>query len=265
MDKFLKGEEVYGDNFNIEEIRAWYKDEEKGYFSIYGENNIGKSGGSENEIHNFYSYNIIKNMHFKNAMGLGSADGREFLPIINNIDKLVIIEIAEEFYKNDIMGTPVEYVKPDILGKLSYSDNYFDLIFVSSVLHHIPNLSFVWGEITRCLAPGGILIVSEPIVYMGGFEGKRGGLTLRERGIPIKFFNERLSDFNIILKEQFNHAITRKIISKFMKKGIEDSKLLLKIDRILSRNFTLKYKYFAKNPISKLFRAASLYMVLEKK
>lgn len=47
--------------------------------------------------------------------------------------------------------------------KLSYDDNYFDLITCLMVLHHIPeeNLSSLLSEISRVMKPGGVLILRE--------------------------------------------------------------------------------------------------------
>lgn len=263
-DKYLEGEEVYGDDFNLDQIMEWYRDEEKGYYSLYNKSVSKRACIKENHIHKFYVYNTLKSMEFKNALGLGSADGNEFIPFIKNIEHLTIIEIAEEFYKSDILGTPVEYRKPDVLGKLPYPDGIFDLIIASSVLHHIPNVTFVWSELTRCLKPGGILVSIEPIVYMGGMQGLRNGLTLRERGIPIKFFDRNLEKYEIISRVQFDHAITRKIICPFVKKDLAESTALMKLDHFLSKYFALNSKYYTKNLFRKLFQAASICMVLKK-
>jgi len=265
MNQYLKGEKVYGDDFTLDQIKEWYKDEEKGYYNLYNSNNGKEKVNYDNKIHSFYAYDKLCCRKFNNAMGLGSADGREFLPIIHNINQLSIVEIAEEFYKESIEGTPTKYIKPDVSGKLPYADDSFDLIMASSVLHHIPNIKYVWSELDRCLMSGGVLIVQEPIVYMGGMEGQREGLTLRERGIPMIFFSERLLQYNVVVKAYFDHGISRKIIGPLINKSLMDSNGLLKVDQWLCRKMALKSKYFTNNVMQKLFQAASVYLVLEKK
>ena len=52
------------------------------------------------------------------------------------------------------------------------------------VLHHVPTVGRVIGELARVLRPGGRMIVREPMVSMGDFRQPRPGLTARERGIP---------------------------------------------------------------------------------
>lgn len=268
-EEYLSGNKVWGDDFTEEEIKAWFKDEESGYYNLCSSSGSVKLNNSdkENKIHSYYGYPYIEKRKFQTAMGLGSADGREFKPIIKNIKDLTIVEAAEEFFHDFNTGEGhAKYVKPDVMGKLDFPDEYFDFIMASSVLYHIPNVSYVFGELTRCLSSGGILIVSEPIVNMGGLEGKRPGLTLRERGIPISFFEEQVKhyEYNVLLKKTFNHAVTRKIISPICKKGLSDSKFVLRIDDFLCNYLALKTKYHTTNIIQKLFQAADIYLVLEK-
>ena len=45
--------------------------------------------------------------------------------------------------------------------KLEFEDEYFDTVSVSNSLHHFPNPRKVLKEMTRVLAPGGLLIISE--------------------------------------------------------------------------------------------------------
>lgn len=51
--------------------------------------------------------------------------------------------------------------KPIKNGKLDYNDNEFNFISSFMTLHHIPDVSKMLGEISRCLKPGGILLIRE--------------------------------------------------------------------------------------------------------
>jgi ubiquinone/menaquinone biosynthesis C-methylase UbiE len=45
--------------------------------------------------------------------------------------------------------------------QLAFEDEYFDTVSVSNSLHHFPNPRKVLKEMTRVLAPGGLLLISE--------------------------------------------------------------------------------------------------------
>jgi SAM-dependent methyltransferase len=77
---------------------------------------------------------------------------------------------------------------------MPFADGTFDLITSLSVLHHIANVSTVFGEMVRCLKPGGYLIVRDPIVSMGDWSRNRPGLTKRERGIPLHHFRRMIAE-----------------------------------------------------------------------
>ena len=144
--EYLNGESVWGDDLSEEEIALWYKDEEKGYYNLFVNYKKEVTGSDINEVHSHYGFSKIANQSIDVVLGLGSADGKEFLPIIDKVRELNIVEISEDFYKTSIGETRVKYIKPNIMGTLPFDDMKFDLIMASNVLHHIPNITYVCQE-----------------------------------------------------------------------------------------------------------------------
>lgn len=102
MEDHLNGERLYGDDFTIGQIRQWYEEESEGFADL----------GSKDRLNYAYSYHVINHVHgfsklktsfFENVLGIGSAYGFEFLPIINKIGNLSIIEPSEHL-KSDRIG-----------------------------------------------------------------------------------------------------------------------------------------------------------------
>lgn len=266
--KYLNGESVWGDDLSEEEIALWYRDEEKGYYNLFVNYKKEVTGSDINEVHSHYGFSKIANQSIDVVLGLGSADGKEFLPIIDKVRELNIVEISEDFYKTRIGETRVKYIKPNIMGTLPFDDMKFDLIMASKVLHHIPNITYVCQELVRCLKPGGILLLTEPIVYMGGFEGTRTGLTLRERGIPIVFFDNliRKNDMKIISRNFYNHILFHKLLAHIGENRMLNSKRVIKIDEFLCRHAITSSKiYHTTNKFRRAFQASNVYLVLERK
>lgn len=261
LKKYFSGEKLYGDNFNIKEIKKWYKDEEEGYSSLI-DNSYVYEFHALNKKHGYRKIKNIKN--FKRVLGFGSAYGEELLPIINKIGEVYIIEPSEKLRADNIKGKKIKYKKPQVSGKLDFPDDYFDLITCFGVLHHIPNVSFIMKEFSRVLKKGGIILMREPIVSMGDWRKKRFGLTKRERGIPLKLLRDmaKKNSLEIISEKKVLFPITRRINIGKIHSG--DSDFFIFIDSMLSYIFSWNRTYHARNFFHKL-RPQSVFYVLRKK
>lgn len=215
MDKYLDGSELIGDNFSSSEIKEWYDDEKEGYADL----------GSKNREEYVYMYDRLNTMHgfshlpkdkkFDHVLGIGSAYGLEFKPVADRINLITIVEPSDNLVSDEIFGIKPTYVKPAENGKLPFPDNHFDLITSFGSLHHIPNVSFVLDEIIRVLQPGGYYLLREPIVSMGDWRVPRVGLTKRERGIPVKFFDQAIKrNYVSIINQAYCFCMTSFIQSK---------------------------------------------------
>jgi SAM-dependent methyltransferase len=151
---------------------------------------------------------------FKSVLGLGSAKGGEFLAIIDRIDELTIVEPSQKLRSHRLGGLQPRYVDPSPDATLPFPDASFDLVFCLSVLHHIPKVSAQVRELARVLAPGGHMLVLEPIVSLGDWTGPRkAGLTKRERGIPLSLLRSMLTDEGLVVEYEAlcDFPITRRL------------------------------------------------------
>jgi SAM-dependent methyltransferase len=241
--EFLNGNKLYGDNFTHEEIELWYKDEAEAYSDLGSKDLINYSYPyhTQNIINGF---NYIRDFRFKNVLGFGSAYGFEFFPIIDNIEKITILESSENLKSNKIGNIIPAYLKPNINGTINFNENSFDLITCFGVLHHIPNVSFVLNELIRVLEPGGFLLLKEPINTMGDWRFPREGLTKNERGIPVKLLDNIFKSANVeVLSRKFIDSLfIHKIITRFFKIDY-NSKSYAKLDRLVSQIFSFNLHY----------------------
>jgi SAM-dependent methyltransferase len=187
---YLRGEKLYGDDFSPEEIEQWFTDEREAYANL-GARERSEYRYSYHRLNWVHGYAYIGRCRLPQVLGLGSAWGDEFAPIINLVDSITILDPSDAFQRQTtINGVPCRYEKPDTMGAMHFGDATFDLITSFGTLHHIPNVSRVVQECARCLKPGGIMLLREPIVSMGDWRRPRGCLTKRERGIPINIFDD---------------------------------------------------------------------------
>lgn len=263
-NNFLKGDKLYGDDFSNEQISRWFQEEEEAYA------NLGTKK-TEEYVYQYTTMNwyyglryIDKNRVFENALGYGSAYGHEFLPIIEQIKCLSIIEPSEQLRSIRLGNIGPVYLKPNVLGNLEFADNSCDLIVSFGVLHHIPNVSYVMSELIRVLKPDGLLLIREPIVSMGDWRIMREGLTKNERGIPLDLFDNIIHDNHLkIIKRSFcDTAVVYKLMTSVF--GLKFNSMLVQIiDSVVSRALSFNYKYHRTNVFRKI-APSSIFYVLKK-
>jgi SAM-dependent methyltransferase len=260
----LLGTKLYGDDFTPDQIRTWYQDEAEGYANL-GAKDAQSYRYVYHALNIRHGYRHLPSRQFQQALGLGSAYGDEFNPIIRRIQRITIVEPSDAFTsRTDIDGVPVQYVKPDVSGTLPFPDARFDLITCFGVLHHIPNVSHVIREMFRCLQPGGFALVREPIVSMGDWTGPRSGLTKHERGIPLPILQNMLrqTGFIVLAQTPCFFALTPRI-SRLLRIGCYNSPFMTRVDALISRLMAWNLRYHATNALQKL-RPTSIFYVLRR-
>src|SRR5664280_131842 len=184
--RYLSGLELWGETLAEPELAAWFDDEREGYANL-GYNATSIDDGYEyDELSRYTGWRHLPERRWRHALGLGSATGVEFLPVAGSVDKITIVEPSQQLRAASVGAVALNYAEPQADGSLSFPDGTFDLVVCFGVLHHIAKVSKVIDELSRCTAPGGYLLIREPIISMGDWRRARVGITARERGIPLQ-------------------------------------------------------------------------------
>jgi hypothetical protein len=269
--RFLSGRELWGDVFGEEEIARWFAHEENAYAEIgdldYGSitdaDEIGYAYAGLNWWHGWRR--IPSSRRFRHALGIGSAHGGELLPVADRTDRISILEPAAALQMDTIRGRRVDHIRPTLTGVIDLPKEAVDLITCFGVLHHIPNVSTVVGEMGRVSARGGVAIIREPIGSMGDWRyARKPGITPRERGIPPKLLLGMASDAGFIVKarDYCGFPLTRRL--KIGHRWAYNSKVGVVFDHALSELTGPNYRY---NPTKAWQKVAptSVFLVLEKR
>jgi SAM-dependent methyltransferase len=101
---------------------------------------------------------LLRGKHFKHAVDVGGGYGRLSAVLTKYADKVTLAEpsqhqldIAEEYLK----GFPAVERKRMQADDLKFHDGSVDLVCVVRVIHHLPDPSAEFAEISRILEPGG--------------------------------------------------------------------------------------------------------------
>ena len=262
--KYRSGSALYGDDFTPEQIAKWYEEEREGYAEevLSQDNTYAYAYHGLNKV---YGFPFIGGKKDLKVLGLGSAYGDEFDPIIKQIQSIEIVDPSDEFAKAEhSKPVPVVYSKPAMDGGLNYADNSFDMITIFGVLHHIANVSHVIDECKRVLKPGGVILCREPTVSMGDWTKVRPGLTRNERGIPADIFRSIMKSrgFSVLLEQPFNF---RPLVVVALKLGFKPfgSAFLARLDGCAARLFRWNYRYHSQGLLAR-FAPTSAYYVVRK-
>lgn len=266
MEAYFSGEKLYGDDFGPEEIGRWYADEKEGYAQLISGENLTYYYGYHH-VNKKYGFNHLPRKRYERVLGIGSAYGEEFVPILPFIDQLYILEPSDALKTAFVGGARPRYVKPNESGRMDFPEDFFDLIVCFDTLHHIPNVSYVLSEAYRCLRQGGYFLVKEPVGSMGDWRHPRPGLTQRERGIPYPYFLDAFDKlgFKVLRQSRFftmTSFLERKT-KKLLPRPIFSYRSYLWIDQALSWIFRRNLVYHPRNRWQRI-GPSSVFFVLSK-
>lgn len=259
----LRGERLYGDDFTPEQIARWYVDEQEGYANL---------GAKDEKSYRYYyhatnrllGYRHLPGRRFAHALGVGSAYGDEFEPIAPRVDRFTILEPSQQLRRDSVFGKPAQWVAPQPNGDMPFASNTFDLITCFAVLHHVPNVTHVLGEIGRVLAPGGFALIHEPITSMGDWRHPRGGLTKHERGIPPQVLQNAIDLAALRVVRHALHTFRPwTVLAARMGLEVYNLNWCTRVDRLLSMLFAWNTVYHPTR-LWHRFRPVSVYYVLTK-
>lgn len=261
IEAYLTGQRLYGNDFSPEAIAAWFRDEKEGYYQL---------GAHDREAYR-YGYHAINQAHgFRwlpsidqiRLLGIGAAYGEELVPVLDRCVDVTVLEPADGFSGEEIQGVPARYVKPDPSGRLPFADAAFDLITCFSVLHHIPNVSTVVREMSRCVRPGGYVLLREPTISMGDWRAPRRGLTKHERGIPLAIFRSFIAEagFEVVREARCMFSLTSRL--RYVVRGsVFNAPWAVALDEALCRLPIWSPRYHPRHAFDKLRPTAVAYVL----
>ncbi len=262
VEACLRGERIFGDDLEGEGLQAWFKAEEEGFARLYDVGGAGYAYGYF-ALDRFHAFSKLRGRRFGSACALGAARGDELLPLLPQVDEVVLIEPSETG-GSALPPERIRRVAPKAEGGLDLPDASQDLLLCLSVLHHIPRVSRTLQELGRIAKPGATLLLREPLVSLGDWRAPRAGLTPYERGIPEPLLRAGLAQagFRIEAWAPVAFPLTRRI-GDALGFSAYNVMPLVWLDALLSRLSYWNLRYHARSGWQKL-RPNDVYLVARK-
>jgi ubiquinone/menaquinone biosynthesis C-methylase UbiE len=156
--------------------------------------NYWEERGYEHAAEELAINNLLKDKHFKKAVDIGGGYGRLSVLLENYADKVVLAEpsqqqldIAEEFLENH----PEIDRKLMQADKLDFKQSEVDLITMIRVMHHLPDPTAEFSEISRVLSSDGYAIIE-----VANYTHARNRLRhiLKHKKLPLEPVNIRTTN-----------------------------------------------------------------------
>jgi SAM-dependent methyltransferase len=261
--EFLSGEKLYGDDFDGPQLTEWYRDEAEGYADL-GAGERDKYEYLYHALNVFHGFDWLPAGRFENALGVGSAYGDEFVPILHRIDEITLLDPSDSFQTESLNGVPLRRMRPVTSGTLQFPSHSFDLVLCLSALHHIANVSHVVGEIARVMKPGAFALLREPVFSMGDWSQPRRGLTKRERGIPLKVFRRAFlaAGLRVVRESPCCVGALARLWPRFLPHGFNDPRYV-QADALVGRLLSFNYHYHRTTALKKLAPSVYYFIVVK--
>lgn len=265
-NEIKNGAKLFGDDLAAEGLEIWFAQEKEAFY----EDNDGNS-----EIDHWYTYmryinerlgfSQVRNVGSGSILVIGPGSGIEvdnFLSVNKNW-KVSFLEASDNFKKElKARFSNSVVLDPEISGKINMHSNSVDLICAFSVLHHIPNVSYVMGELSRVLKPGGKVLVREPCSSMGDWGYVRSA-TPNERGIPKRLLCEIGAKHGLKIANSpvpIAFAPLNTFMGTFLKKIKLPVQLVYVVDRMISKLLCLNDHYWRDSFRKKMGPSAYFYV-----
>lgn len=264
MAAYFAGQQIYGDNFDAEQIAAWFAGEAPGYAGLV-------AGSGEAYRYGYHALNarhgfdqLLPSWRARHALAFGSAFGDELKPHLQRLDRITLLDASSQFQVPHLLDKPVRCVLAQASGDIAAADQSFDLITCLGTLHHVANPSWVLRELFRVATPGAQALLREPITSMGDWRRPRAGLTQRERGFPPTLLRQAIESAGWRIERaapcQFS-PLTK--LAHHLGTSVFDRPWATALDAALARAFMWNWRYHRRNLWSR-FAPGSLFYVLRK-
>jgi SAM-dependent methyltransferase len=267
-EEIRAGRHLAGDDYSPTQIERWFAEEKEAFF-------VQDDGNSATDPFYAYMRSLTPRLAapaFSYPAGqagsllvLGPGPGLEVDDIVERGGawKITFVEASESFRESLVQRFPGSTVVPARhTGVLEVRAGCIDVAIALSVLHHIPNVSFVLGELSRVTRTGGYVVIREPCSSMGDWRGPRSA-TPNERGISKRWMVEQAQRVGLSLamppKAVLFHPLSL-VAKRLGVAGVMKTRIYFWLDIVVSKILEFNDAYWRDAWYKKLAPSAYFYV-----
>ncbi len=215
---------------------------------------------------------LLRGKHFKQAVDVGGGYGRLSKFLVNFADKVILAEPSQQqldIAKDFLKDTPEVEQKLLQASDLKLKDQSVDLVMIVRVLHHIPDPSPEFEEISRILEPGGTFLLE----FANNAHGlNRIRYAVKGKKVPSDPVDIRSEEHKKESEIPFVNHHPKTIIKKLDSAGFELEAVLsgsnlrsTRLKKMLSKNTMLYLEKVLQPALAPLYFGPSVWLRLKKK
>jgi len=262
IEEQLSGRQLYGEQLTPEQIERWNEQTNAVHGALLAAHD-GSHRYQHAALDRFHAVGKLLRGRYECCVALGCAEGDDVSPLAGVVGRFIAIEPLEQCWRSVIGDKAAQYLRPSVLGDIALGDSSVDLVVAFDVLHHIANVSHVLGELARVLRPGGLLVVRDPISWMGDWRQPRRGLTANERGLPLAWFEQaaRSAGFQIVRRRLCLFAPLSKVLRKVGLACPLARRPVILLDWLMSEGLRWNVRYRRQGLLAKFAPSSALWLL----
>lgn len=214
---------------------------------------------------------LIRDKHFKTAVDIGGGYGRLCILLENYADKVTLAEpskeqlkIAKDFLK-DYPEIDQKLMQAD---DLKFKDGSQDLVTMIRVMHHLPDPSAEFAEISRVLSDDGVFILE-----MANYAHGRNRLkhTLKLKKLPVEPVDIRSEENKREDEVAFVNHNPKTVVKQLAHAGLKVDKVLsvsnlrsTTLKKIVPQSTMLSIESFLQLALAKTYFGPSVFFLVKK-
>lgn len=214
---------------------------------------------------------LLKDKHFNSAVDIGGGYGRLCVLLVDYADKVTLAEpskqqlkIAKEFLK-DYPKIDQKQMQAD---DLKFKDGSIDLITMIRVMHHLPDPSAEFAEISRVLSDNGMLIL-EMANYAHGRNRLKHAIKFQK--LPIEPVDIRSPENRRDDEVAFVNHNPKTVVKQLAHAGLKVEHVLsvsnlrsTTLKRVLPQSVMLSLETFLQSALAKTYFGPSVFFLVRK-
>lgn len=139
----------------------------------------------------------LSNILSVNCLEIGCGTGKNTEWLASKAQKVMAIDLSEEMLSRariKVKSSNVTFVRADISGDWSFTDQKHDLVTFSLVLEHIEDLNQIFKKLRDVVTPGGYVYIGELHPFKQ-YNGTKARFETHDGVQVVKCFNHHVSDF----------------------------------------------------------------------